>query len=279
MDGHARTVRRMSRLDRAWRRAHWWDPPEHPATSPPYAEVAIVAGVAAGHLADHLIVPRKFHLGTHLVSAAVAVGAALAAGATVDELGLRPDRLTAGLRHGAISAAGIATVIGLGAALPQTRRWFDDERVLDVSAGEALFRGLVEIPLGTAVYEEVVFRGVVQGLAMRRLPPLPAVLLTSALFGLWHVLPSLRDREHNPTTREKHPAAVTAITVLNTAVVGLSLSWQRLRTKSVAAPILTHTASNAVAYLAAAGLSRLASSPGVKTLEGTASGEPIPLGT
>ncbi len=82
------------------------------------------------------------------------------------------------------------------------------------------------------------------------------MVLTSALFGLWHVLPSLRDREQNPTTREQHPAVVTTLTVLNTAVVGLSLSWQRLRTDSVAAPILTHTASNAIAYLAAAGLSR-----------------------
>lgn len=243
-------------MDRAWRREQWWDPPADPPMSAPYAEAAIVAGVAASHVADHLLVPRQFHLGTHLASAAAVVGAALAAGATLDELGLRPDRIPGGLRQGAISAGGIAAVIGIGAVLPQTRQWFDDERVLDVSAGEALFRGLVEIPLGTAVYEEVVFRGVVLGLALRRLPPLPAVLLTSALFGLWHVLPSLRDREHNPTTRGQNPAAVTALTVLNTAVVGVSLSWQRLRTNSVAAPILTHTASNAVAYLAAAGLSR-----------------------
>ncbi len=83
--------------------------------------------MAASHVVDHLVVPRRFHLGTHLASAAVVVGAALATGATLDELGLRPDRLPASLRRGAISAGGIATVIGLGAALPQTRRWFDDE--------------------------------------------------------------------------------------------------------------------------------------------------------
>ena len=181
---------------------------------------------------------------------------ALAAGATLDELGLRPDRLPAGLRQGAAGAAGIATVIG--SVRPSRRRaWlFDDERVADASTVEVLFRGLVEIPFGTAVYEEVLFRGVVLGLALRRLPPLPAVLLTSALFGLWHVLPSIRDRAHNPGTRDQHPAAVTAVSVLNTAAVGLSFSWQRLRSDSVAAPILTHTASNAVAYLVAAGLNR-----------------------
>jgi membrane protease YdiL (CAAX protease family) len=246
----------MGRLDDAWRREHWLDPPEQSPTSEPWIEIAIVGGVAASHVLDHLVVPRRFHLGTHLASAGAVVAAALAAGATLDELGLQPQRLPAGLRRGAISAAGIAAVIGLGAAVPQTRRWFDDARVLDVTVGEAAFRGLVEIPLGTAVYEEVVFRGVVLGLALRRLPPLPAVLLTSGVFGLWHVLPALRDREHNPATRDQHPAAVTAATVANTALVGVALAWQRLRTNSVAAPILTHTASNAIAYLAATALSR-----------------------
>jgi membrane protease YdiL (CAAX protease family) len=246
----------MSRYDEAWRREQWWRAPVDPPASPPYAEAAIVAGVAASHVVDHLVIPRRLHLGTHLASAAAVVGAALAAGATLDELGLQPDRIPGGLRRGAVSAAGIAAVIGLGAALPQTRGLFDDERVLDVGTGEALFRGLVEIPLGTAVYEEVVFRGVVLGLAMRRLAPLPAALLTSALFGLWHVLPALRDQANNPATRDRNAALVTALTVMNTSVVGLSLAWQRLRTNSVAAPIVTHTASNALAYLAAAGLSR-----------------------
>ncbi len=224
---------------------------------PPLAvDVAIVGGIAVSHVVDHLVIPKRFHLGSHLAGAATAVGAALAAGATLDDLGLRPETAPRGLRRGAVSAAAVSAVIGLGAALPATRRWFDDERVLDVTPGEALFRSLVEIPVGTALYEEVVFRGVVLGLALRRLPPLPAALVTSALFGLWHVLPSLRDREHNPVTREQHPAAVTAATVLNTAVVGMALAWQRMRTGSVAAPFLTHTASNAVAYRVAAASSR-----------------------
>jgi membrane protease YdiL (CAAX protease family) len=246
----------MSRLDHLWRREHWWDVPPSPTVDRPALEVAILGGIAGSHVVDHLVVPRRFHLATHLTSAATATMAALVAGATLDELGLRPDRAWRALGRGAISAAVIAAGIGVGAALPVTRRWFDDERVLDVSTGDALFRGLVEIPIGTAVYEEVVFRGVVLGLALRRFPPLPATLLTSALFGLWHVLPALRDREHNPATRHQHPATVTVATVLNTAAVGNLLSWQRLRTNSVVAPILTHAASNSLAFLVATALSR-----------------------
>lgn len=230
--------------------------PRTPAPIPLAAEVAIGAGVVASHVVDHLVVPRRFHLATHLLSAGAVVGAAVAAGATLDDLGLRPEHVPASLRRGAISAAVIATVIGAGVALPATRDLFDDARVLDVTPGEAAFRGLVEIPFGTAVYEEVVFRGVLLGFASRRWGATTGAVVTSGLFGLWHVLPALRDREHNPATREQHPVLVVSLTVLNTAVVGGVLAWQRLRTRSVAAPILTHTASNAIAYLAAAALSR-----------------------
>lgn len=216
--------------------------------------MGIGLGVTGLHILDHTVVPRRWHLGTHLTSAAAAVGAALAAGATLDELGLRPERAVGGLMRGLASAGAITAAVGLGALLPATRPLFADQRVLDATPGEVAWRGLVEIPLGTAVYEEVVFRGVVQGLALRRLAPLPATLVTSALFGLWHVLPSLHDRHHHPATRERHAAIVTTATVLNTAIVGVGLSWQRLRTGSVVAPIVTHTASNAVTYLVAAAL-------------------------
>lgn len=236
-----------------WRSGENWSPA---AEGWPAAEAAVVAGVAAQHLLDHLVVPRRFHLATHLTTAAAAVGAALAAGLSLDDLGLRPERAGAGLRRGLAGAGVITAVVGMGAALPSTRAWFDDERVLDVETGEALFRGLVEIPFGTAVYEEVVFRGVIFAFAMRRLPPFPAAVLTSALFGLWHVMPALRDRRHQPLTRERHPAAVVVATVANTSVVGLSLAWQRWRTGSIVAPIITHTASNAVAYLAGVALAR-----------------------
>jgi uncharacterized protein len=222
----------------------------------PIAEAVILAGLVVQHVVDHLVVPRRFHLGTHLASTAAVVGAGLAAGASFDDLGLHPERAGRGLRRGLVSAGAITTVIGAGAALPATRRWFDDERVLDVEPGAAAFRGLVEIPVGTAVYEEVVFRGVLLGLALRRLPPWPAAVGTSVLFGLWHVLPAWKDRSHHPFTRDRHALAVTAATVANTAGVGMLLAWQRIRTGSVVAPILTHAASNSVAYLAGVAVGR-----------------------
>src|SRR5690606_28139902 len=87
-------------LDHVWRPTHWLDDPPAPATTRPLAEIALVGGVAAAHIADHRVVPTRFHIGTHLLSAAAAVAAALGAGATLTDLGLRPDRMTRGLRRG-----------------------------------------------------------------------------------------------------------------------------------------------------------------------------------
>lgn len=218
--------------------------------------MGIAAAIAAVHVLDHTVVPRRFHLGTHLGSAAAALGAARASGTSAGDLGLAPGTHGAGLRLGLASGAVVTAVVGAGSLLPATRPLFLDARVLDVAPGEVARRSLLEIPFGTAVYEEVVFRGVLLAFALRHLRPVPATLATSALFGLWHVLPALRDRHHHPSTRHRHPAVVVTAAVANTAAVGVVLSWQRLRTGSLVAPVLTHTATNAVTYLVAAAVGR-----------------------
>jgi membrane protease YdiL (CAAX protease family) len=221
------------------------------------AEAGIAAGIAALHVLDHTVVPTRFHLGTHLASAAAVLGAARATGTTPAQLGLAPATHGPGLRLGLVSGAAVTAVVGAGALLPATRRYFLDARVLDAGPAELARRSLLEIPLGTAIYEEVLFRGVLLAFALRHLPPVPATVATSALFGLWHVFPALRDRHHHPSTRDRHPGLVVAAAVANTAAVGGVLSWQRLRTGSLVAPILTHTATNAVTYLVAAAVGRV----------------------
>ena len=47
------------------------------------------------------------------------------------------------------------------------------------------------IPLGTVIPEEFAFRGVLWGLLHRRSGPLGRDPVSSAVFGVWHVLPAL----------------------------------------------------------------------------------------
>lgn len=249
-------ARSVDQLDGLWRLHRWLEAPAAPAPEPLALDVALVAAVAATHVADHELVPWRYHVASHLVAAAAAVGAAVAAGATITDLGLRPDRMAGGARHGLIVGAAMSAGIVVAALNPSSRAYFIDERVLDVSPAEIAGRSLVRIPFGTAVYEEIVFRGVLLGLALRRLPPLPAVAATSGLFGLWHVLPTLRDHGANDLTagQPRHHAVAGAVAV--TTLAGFGFGFARLRTNSVVAPIITHAVGNAVVFVTATWIGR-----------------------
>lgn len=243
-------------LDALWRPSRWFDPPTRHASEPAVADAALVAAIAVSHVVDHEVVPWRFHVASHLTAAAAAVGAALAAGATVTDLGLRPDRMAQGAVHGLVIGAVTSGGIAIAALNPASRRFFMDERVLDASPAEIASRGLVRIPLGTAVYEELLFRSVILGLALRRMPALPAVAGTSVLFGLWHVLPTLRDHGANDLTagQPRHHAVAGAVAL--TTAAGFGFGFQRLRTNSVVTPIITHAVSNGVIFATAAWIGR-----------------------
>jgi len=81
-------------------------------------------------------------------------------------------------------------VFAVGAALPSTRDAFRDARY-HLGWGGAFLTAFLLIPLGTVLFEEVAFRGVLWGLLRRGRGTVTATAVSSALFGLWHVLPSL----------------------------------------------------------------------------------------
>ncbi len=234
--------------------------PAPPATDRPVTpEVALLAGVTALHVVDHRVVPHRHHLSLHLAATAALVGAGRVLGLSWGELGLDSARLGRGLRRGVLGGSVIGGVILAAALPPRSRTLFLDRRAATLTRREALVRALVEIPFGTALYEEVLFRGVLLGLARRRLHDVPAALVTSGLFGLWHVLPALSSREANPATRDHTPVTTVAASVASTAIAGLFFTWDRLRTDSVVTPVLTHTATNAVSFAVAVEVARRAS--------------------
>ena len=138
-----------------------------------------------------------------------------------------------------------------------TRGLFDDARVdrrdrRRPGPTEALLR----VPLGTVVLEEVAFRGVLPAVLAARTTTRNAVLVSQGLFGLWHVLPSLHlaDRNEVATDLFGKGAAVVpvvVVAVVSTAVAGVGLWLLRRWSGSLAAPMLTHWATNGLGYLLA----------------------------
>jgi membrane protease YdiL (CAAX protease family) len=214
-----------------------------------------VALVGAYNVVGNLWLPHWAYVPANLAFGAVLVALARRLGASWDQLGLDPSNAGRGARLGLVAVALVAAAVALGPVLSPTRTLLLDERVGGVTVGYAAYQMLVRIPLGTAVFEELVFRGVLLGLFLRRVSPLAAATASSALFGLWHLLPAAAGLERNPAGEQVGTgpwlAVALAAAVATTWLAGYGFCWLRLRGRSLLAPILAHTATNSFAYLAA----------------------------
>ncbi|NUR85786.1 MAG: CPBP family intramembrane metalloprotease, partial [Nonomuraea sp.] len=149
-----------------------------------------------------------------------------------------------------------------------TRPLFRDERALSLTRARAFEEALLQVPVGTVLLEEVGFRGVLYGL-LRRRSAVAAYGVSSALFGLWHILPAIDMAKANPAlgalTAGESPshldtARVVAGSVVSTAAAGV-LFCELRRRGGLLAPTMLHLATNSLGYLFA----RIA--PGAKVLQ------------
>lgn len=170
------------------------------------------------------------------------------AGATGTTLGLRRDGLRRGLIVGTLSALAIGTVLAAAAVIPSTRGLFEDSRATGIGVAGLLFQVALRIPLGTALFEEVAFRGVLLGLGRKAWTPAIGTGLSALLFGLWHMAPALDLAGANATAADISTPGVVVLAVTSTAIVGLGFTWLRDRSGSLAAPVLAHAAANALAF-------------------------------
>jgi membrane protease YdiL (CAAX protease family) len=219
---------------------------------------AVVAVLATVNVANKYGPP-----GTGLIAGPlVALGLVLFArrtGLTWHELGLSRRTLVPGLKYALGAIAAVAVVYAIGAAIPLTRPAFQDVRYhLHLSA--ALLTAFVVVPLGTVLLEEVAFRGVLMGLINRHRGAFWASITSSVLFGLWHILPSLRLNSANGAVGSILGTGLTgqvlavAGAVGFTAVAGLLLCELRRRSGSLLAAAALHWATNGLGLLITAGL-------------------------
>jgi membrane protease YdiL (CAAX protease family) len=214
---------------------------------------AAAAVIGYGVLIDR-VVPSELYVPVNLAAGITACATAHALGASRRDLGLARDRMLAGLKLGGLTLIPVAAAVGLGLAIPWTRDFFRDTTIVDASTPEAAYTVLLRIPFGTAMAEELIFRGALLGLFLQRHRPWVAALLSSLVFGVWHVLPTLNTLGTNPgaSATQDNPllqAGAVALVVLATGVAGMFFSWLRLRSGSILAPWLMHTGFNAIGYL------------------------------
>ena len=202
----------------------------------------------AGRQAWH----QRWYPLANLGATGTAVAAAAASGLTASDLGLGRERLGAGLRWAAGPSGALAAAWIIVAAVPASRPVLADQRITSLTWPQVAYQVAVRIPAGTVLWEEVAFRGVLQAFLRRVLPGPAALAVTAAVFGIWHVRPTVEALRINQLTGSRRSVAGSvAATVAGTAAAGLLLSWLRERSGSLAAPVLLHLSANCGAALAA----------------------------
>ncbi len=185
----------------------------------------------------------------------IALVAAATLGLSRTDMGLEGDASDAGMALATVAAFAIGAL-----AFTRSRHSYRiaDKRVRGLRGVELVYHLLARIPLGTAVAEEVIFRGVLFA-AWRdaRMSTLGAALCTSFVFGLWHISPTIIGiRLNDPQASGKKLSVGVIAAVLLTTAVGLVLTWLRLRNGGLIAPIVLHGGINSVSALAAVLASR-----------------------
>ena len=164
--------------------------------------------------------------------------------------GFELDRATMGLRF---RSAWVGALLGaVGGAIALSLLLFDrgrallrDQRLAGVHGWSAAYMVLIRIPVGTALLEELVFRGVLLG-AFLHLGSAQAVIASSIAFGLWHIVPTAILARTN-----RLKLAVVPAGVLLTTGVGMFFGWLRVETGSIASPFLIHALFNSMSAAAA----------------------------
>jgi uncharacterized protein len=195
--------------------------------------------------------------GSYVVANVAATGVLLAAARSSrlswEDMGLSRHRLPAGLRWGGVCFGLVACGYAVALAVPELRPLLTDARIAGLEASAVAYQVLVRIPFGTVLWEEVAFRGVLLAALARLVSVRAATATSAAVFGIWHVRPTIgalaaNDLADGPVLR----ALAVLLGCLVTGVAGVLFAWLRLRSGSLLAPALLHLAANTLGTVAAA---------------------------
>lgn len=220
------------------------------------AAVAAVGALAVSNVVANRVLGDAGYVPWNTTLAAGLVALARRAGCRPADLGLSADELPHGLAVGAAASAAVVTANGVVWRSRHGSTAFDDRRATELSTSAAWFQALVRIPLGTALVEEVAFRGVLPALlgAPDRPRWFPAAV-SSLLFGLWHVLPSLHLAGANQgagrLAGRVGPAGIPIAAVAATTAAGAVLHGLRQHGRHLASPVLVHLAANLSGFVGA----------------------------
>jgi uncharacterized protein len=212
------------------------------------AVLLVVVVLVLTNLGNHYWWRRHYVIAAPLI-AALLVAIGKLAGLTWTEMGMGKRAIVHGIIWAVGSVVAVAIVYGVALAIPGLHAVTGDPP----HPRQALFTALVEVPFATVLLEETAFRGVLFGLLDHDHAVAAVVVVSSLLFGLWHIAPSLQDDGLRPPPRlAGHRLAVPLWmvgTVLFTALGGVVFCVLRVLSGSVFAAMGLHWATNGLGSL------------------------------
>lgn len=215
----------------------------------PRVRTATLTSLAVYNVVQNRFLRERGYVAGNLLMTAGVLGLAMSSGLSARDL-----RLTGGDRRATCLVAGSALVAGAGflalsAFLPVVASRLEDRRLPDMAPAIAARRALIRLPLGTALFEEVVFRGALPRLLADR-DELIGDRKAALAFGLWHLIPTYDALSVNSLA----PAPArrlggTVVGSVSAGAAGYFLSWLRRRTGSVVAPWAVHAVVNTASYI------------------------------
>ena len=210
---------------------------------------AVLLILAAHNVVQNSILNEDGYVPGNVVVAAALTRLARDAGLAWEEIGLGRGDLRMSRRIAAWVLTASAAFIIVATRLPWLRQHLRDERASVLSGGETMRRALIRFPLGTALFEEVAFRGVLPALFANEARS--GDLAAAAMFAAWHLIPTHHALRVNGFAQG--PRSRIVGTLVGSAAAGLAgyvLSRVRRKTGSILAPWLIHSAVNTTSYLA-----------------------------
>jgi len=118
-------------------------------------------------------------------------------------------------------------------------------RLDDVSRAKLWWRVLVRIPLGTGLFEEILFRGIFYGYLAKNYSSTQALFRSSLFFVFWHIMPTLKVILFN--LQLTSPLPIVGLWIVGLAgayVAGLIFAWLRYRTGNIVGCLIAHILIN-----------------------------------
>ncbi|MBX4188961.1 CPBP family intramembrane metalloprotease [Candidatus Saccharibacteria bacterium] len=169
-------------------------------------------------------------------------------GLTLSDIGLSRSKLGAGVKYALVAIFLISIVLLIVYLI--NSNIFRDKRY-DQPLGTALTAGLLLLPLKVVLFEELAFRGIMPAL-LKDLgsKPWAILLISSVLFGLWHILTAPKS---SSLTVSGHSNLIIIFTIfMATFAGGVALYLLRQYSDSLVSSIMVHWFVNCSVMILAA---------------------------